>query len=70
MTIDERLEKLAAHHEALTQTVEILGKMQQKTEREIRQLGRLVRVIVADHEGRLLRLEGEEPDNGQSEPKP
>jgi hypothetical protein len=72
MNIDERLEKLVERHEALTQSVEILGGMQRETEREqkktsleIRKLARLVRVIVVDHEARLLALEGddEEPDS-------
>jgi len=65
MNIDERLE-------ALTQSVELLAGMQRETEREqkktsleIRKLARLVRVIVVDHEARLLALEGddEEPDS-------
>ncbi len=50
MTIDERLE-------ALTHSVELIAQMQIKTEKEIRQLGRYVRVIVLDHEARLLELE-------------
>ncbi|HEY3936198.1 MAG TPA: hypothetical protein VGL97_02110 [Bryobacteraceae bacterium] len=65
MTIDERLE-------ALTQSVELLAGMQKvteaeqkKTTTEIRKLARLVRVIVVDHEARLLNLEGdEEGDDG------
>ena len=32
MTIDERLEKLTERHEALTQTVELIARMQQKSE--------------------------------------
>ncbi len=62
MTIDERLEKLTERHEALTQTVELLGKMHAKTEREIRLFGRYVRTIVLDHESRLLAPEGEPDD--------
>lgn len=61
-TIDERLE-------ALTQSVELLAQMQKQTEKEhkkttkeIRQLVRLVRVIVLDHEARLLTLEGREDE--------
>ena len=53
MTIDERLE-------ALTQSVELIAQMQLKTEKEIRRLGRYVRIIVIDHEQRLAALEGEE----------
>lgn len=58
MTIDERLDKLVERHEALTQSVELLAGMQKTTESEIRRLSRLVRVIVIDHERRLLALEG------------
>ena len=42
MTIDE-------HLEALAQWVKLTATMQQKTEKEIRKLARLVRVIVLDH---------------------
>ena len=58
MTIDERLDKLVERHEALTQSVELLAAMQKTTETELRRLSRLVRVIVIDHERRLLTLEG------------
>ena len=54
-TIDERLE-------ALAQSVELLAAMQIKTEKEIRRLGRYVRVIVLDHEARLLALESDDGD--------
>ncbi|HZD48623.1 MAG TPA: hypothetical protein VE178_07740 [Silvibacterium sp.] len=88
MTIDERLEKLAERHEALTQTVELmqrnhderftrigteieaLTKAQAKTDRQIRRLSSIFLNYVADHEGRLLKLEemrneerGEEDDH-------
>jgi hypothetical protein len=53
VTIDERLE-------ALTQSVGLIAQMQLKTEKEIRRLGRYVRIIVIDHEQRLAALEGEE----------
>jgi hypothetical protein len=66
MTIDERLE-------ALTQSVELIASMQQdvekeskKTTLEIRKLARLVRVIVLDHESRLVALEGD--DEGDAKP--
>ncbi len=55
MTLDERLE-------ALTHSVELVAQMQMTTEKEIRRLARYVRMIVIDHEGRLLKLEGEEDD--------
>jgi len=54
-TIDERLE-------ALTHSVELLAEMQIKTEKEIRRLGRYVRMIVLDHEARLLAMEGNDED--------
>jgi len=57
-TIDERLE-------ALTHSVELLAQMQIKTEKEIRRLGRYVRMIVLDHEARLLALEGDEGDDAE-----
>jgi len=60
MTIDERLEKvgailgrLAERQQALAESVEILAGMQKKTEKEIRSLTRLVRVIIVDHEARF-----------------
>lgn len=53
--------------EALAQSVELIAKMQLKTEKEIRRLGRLVRVIILDHEARLLTLEGHEPDDDDDE---
>jgi hypothetical protein len=56
MSIDDRLE-------ALPHSVELNAQMQLKTEKEIRQLGRYVRVIVLDHESRLLALEKGEEDS-------
>jgi hypothetical protein len=56
MNIDERLE-------ALTQTVGLVAQMQLKTEKEIRRLGRYVRVIVVDHKRRLAALEGDNEDD-------
>lgn len=68
MSIDERLERLAARHEALTQTVEIIAGMQRESERRSREqdqrIDRLVgimeslAVIVRDHERRIQGLEG------------
>jgi len=56
MTIDERLE-------ALTQTVELLAGMQIKTEKQISRLGKYIRLIVLDHEARLLALEGDDEED-------
>ena len=55
MTPEERLE-------ALTHSVELLAQMQIKTEKEIRRLGRYVRIIAIDHEQRLAALEGDEDE--------
>jgi hypothetical protein len=67
MTIDERIEKLAERHEALTQTVEIIASMRQANEQLISkvavQLSKLGDVvgeildIVKQHERRLGNLE-------------
>ena len=68
MTIDERLERLAERHEALTQTVEVLAGMQRQNEklfaRNEERMGqlmdavnRIVRVLES-HERRLEDLEG------------
>jgi hypothetical protein len=59
---DERLDRLAERQQALAESVEVLAHAQEKTEKEIRRLGRYVRVIVFDHEARLLRLEGEDEE--------
>jgi uncharacterized protein YdcH (DUF465 family) len=67
MTIDERLEKLAERHEALTQTVELIAAMQRDNEERFTQIGhnfeavhdsikRLENIAVA-HEHRIDRLE-------------
>jgi len=61
MTIEQRLERLAERHEALTQTVEIIAAMQRENERLA---GRVIRVIeklskiAESHERRLNNLEG------------
>ena len=61
-TIDERLD-------ALTQSVEMIAAMQQTTEKQqiktgkqIRSLARLVRLIIVDHEARIVALENEEDE--------
>jgi hypothetical protein len=73
MTIDERIEKLAERHEALTQTVELMilenrERDAKLAERDAR-IGTLViqvvesvqklAVIVESHERRITHLEGE-----------
>ena len=56
MTTEERLEKLAERHEALTQTVEMLLTMQQQNEQRMGQMmdaiNRLTNIAAA-HEERL-----------------
>jgi hypothetical protein len=39
MTVDERLEKLVVRHEALSQTVELLGAMHQEVEKQLQAIG-------------------------------
>jgi len=63
MTIEERLEAITQRLDGLTQSVELLSRMQIKTEKEIRRLGRYVRIIVMDHEARLAALEGEDEED-------
>ena len=64
MSIDERLERLAERHEALTQTVELLAAMQKTEFAEIRRLfaetGQFINSlahIAEKHEQRLDNLE-------------
>lgn len=49
MTIDERLEKLTERHEALTQTVELIARMQLENEITMKELLQ----VVQSHERRL-----------------
>ena len=69
MTIDERLEKLAARHEALAQTVELIVGMQRENEQRfavvtrnfevvLDSIKRLERIAVA-HEERLDDIESQ-----------
>ena len=51
-TIEQRLE-------AVVHTLELVSAMQLKTEKEIKRLGRFLRVMAVDHEARLLALEGD-----------
>lgn len=72
MNIDERLDRLTERHEALTQTVELLARQAQETERRLasqseqteRRLDRIADFldrlgrIVEGHERRISGLEG------------
>jgi hypothetical protein len=67
MTIDERLEALAARHEALAQMVEIIAGMQRENEGRFGQVTRNFEIVLesikrleniaASHEQRLDDLE-------------
>jgi hypothetical protein len=52
MTIDGRLEALTHSVELIAQMQLKTEEMQLKTQKEIRRLGRFVRLIVMDHEAR------------------
>ena len=56
MTIDERLEKLAERHEALTQMAELMSRMRQQDSENIRALVRIAEI----REKRLTGIEGGE----------
>lgn len=68
MTIDERLDRLTARHEALTQSVELLVHSQTRHDATLAQhealLGRVIGLVenlarmVESHERRLSNLEG------------
>jgi predicted AAA+ superfamily ATPase len=70
MNFDERLDKLAERHEALTQTVELIAAMQRDLTRDVHQLNVAVRQdaeniralarIAEIHDHRLTDLEGGE----------
>jgi len=68
VTIDERLEKLAARHQALTESVELLRVSQTETDRRFKQLAdlfaetdsfiRTLAKVAQRHEERLNKLDG------------
>jgi hypothetical protein len=66
-TIDERLDALAQSVELIAGMQLKVEKEQLKTGRQLRSLGRLVRLIVIDHESRLLALEGKEDEDDDPE---
>jgi archaellum component FlaC len=70
MIIDERLDRLTARHEALTQTVEVIAALQLKAEERMAKtdermaqltdtMNRLGKIIIA-HEERIDRLEDQQ----------
>ena len=68
MTIDERLDRLTERHEALTQTVELLGHLHRKNEEALEKNQVLMAQVIESinslpriahtHEQRLSNLEG------------
>ena len=60
MTIDERLEKLAERHEALTQTVAPIAAMQRDLTLTTQQDGENIRALARIAECRLTEFEGGE----------
>jgi flagellar biosynthesis/type III secretory pathway chaperone len=65
MTIDERLEKLAERHEALTQTVDLLAAMHQQNERRMAQVLDAINRLANIAEAHDVRLDDHEhpPDD-------
>lgn len=80
-TVDERIAAIAQslellsgmqvkteeRAEALTHSVELLAGMVMKTEKQIFRLGKWIRVLVIDHETRILDLEGGEANGDKPE---
>ena len=65
MTLDERLEKLADRHEALTQAVELLASMYQQNERRLAQVLDAINRLANIAEAHDVRLDDHEhlPDD-------
>lgn len=65
MDIDERLEKLAERHEALTQTVDLLAAMYQQNERRLTQVLDAINRLANIAEAHDVRLDDHErsPDD-------
>jgi len=68
MTIDERLEKLADRHEALTQAVELLAAMYQQNEKRLTQVLDAINRLANIAEAHDVRLDDHEhlPDDPSS----
>lgn len=60
MTIDERLEKLAERHEALTQAVDLLAAMLQENERRMAQVLDAINRLANIAEAHDVRLDDHE----------
>jgi hypothetical protein len=65
MEIDERLEKLADRHEALTQAVELLAAMYQQNEKRLTQVLDAINRLANIAEAHDVRLDDQEhrPDD-------
>jgi len=65
MSIDERLEKLADRHEALTQAVELLAAMYQQNEKRLTQVLDAINRLANIAEAHDVRLDDHEhlPDD-------
>jgi prefoldin subunit 5 len=65
MTIDERLERLAERHEALTQAVDLLAAMLQQNERRMAQVLDAINRLANIAEAHDVRLDDHEhlPDD-------
>jgi hypothetical protein len=61
-TGDERTRRLDERLGAIAESLELLILSQRKTDRLVSRLGRYIRAVLMDHEGRLLELEGEDDD--------
>ena len=64
MTIDERLEKLAERHEALTQAVDLLAEMLQQNERRMAQVLDAINRLANIAEAHDVRLDDHERADG------
>lgn len=53
----KRLDKVDERLDGITQTLELVAAMQLKTEAELDKLSRFVRLIGADHNKRITKLE-------------
>jgi len=64
MTIDERLEKLAERHDALTQAVDLLAAMLQENERRMAQVLDAINRLANIAEAHDVRLDDHERSDG------
>jgi hypothetical protein len=53
----KRIDRIDQHLEGIVQTLELVSQMQLKTEAELDKLSKFVRLIGADHNKRITKLE-------------